>query len=291
MVHLSPIRNLMLGLILLLGSGPVWAGVILSPSAIDLNLEGGSCEGRFSITNSGPRGESCTVKASDPVLQAGGGNLRPNGGEGPPFTIVFTPGEFELAPGRDQSIHYSVRPQGMIPTGVYRAQVQVCSPDSAEPLATIAATARVPEILQLDAAKPQADLSAAEPGMMSTTVRFVLRANSRVVRLYAEITPLRPGSTRGNDLPVVDLDLSRGVEISPTKAHPRDGSGGLAGYARSAGGADQARRSETLVFESDQQTGFEQEVLVTVWWRQGGPMETAGRYAGEVRLIALVGPE
>jgi hypothetical protein len=137
------------------------------------------------------------------------------------------------------------------------------------------------------------DAGTVQTGEFCATITFRVDANLQQVCLLVEASPLYKGDDpNGEEVPPIPLDLSSGVEISPTNAYPLGGRDKIASYLEdSMIGNFPAKKTESICYESSQNNHFSQDVLVTVCWNQDDPEKPTGEYSGKVRLTALLLPE
>jgi hypothetical protein len=129
-------------------------------------------------------------------------------------------------------------------------------------------------------------------GDFAVTIGYHVDSTSQRVDLYVSATDLYMGDvTNDKGTPAIPVNVSRGVSISAPTARALGGSG-IASFTGTGtvDGVD-AHNSESLRFETTQKnTGFSQDVQVTVTWGQNDTEKPPGQYGGRVRLTAMVMP-
>ncbi len=131
-----------------------------------------------------------------------------------------------------------------------------------------------------------------ETGDFSATVGFRVEASAPRVHMAVGATGLhKAGDPTDPAVPPIPVKQSDGVRIETSGASPLGGRGNVAVFVESGSIDDlPAMTTERIAFESGRNGRFDEDVRVTVTWRQDDARKPPGEYSGKVRLMAMILP-
>ncbi|MBT8140517.1 MAG: hypothetical protein KJP25_12190 [Gammaproteobacteria bacterium] len=120
------IKRLCMGLLCLLTSASVLAGISVEPAVVDLNFNAGRATGQFVITNTGDKDERYRIVASFFTLtESGGVQLAEETEHSMASWIKFNPKEFHLPPKSKRLVRFVVLPKKKVEDGQYWAAMEL----------------------------------------------------------------------------------------------------------------------------------------------------------------------
>lgn len=273
---------ILLGMIFISKSCPVLAEVSISPEIIQVNMESHYFEGHFSVVNKNNTDLECSTDIYE-INQKPGSDLNIDELRS---WFTFSQPNFVLKANTEQIIDFAIRIPATTCAGNYNLRIQITNNMNGQTIANGIITLIIKAIISVELIDSYSDLETKASGIFSTTACFLVDANVNKANMQVEVIPMKRVSSKYIE-PMILPDLSMKIVISPTDALPIN-NGYQAGYIKYAdeSTAHNSYISEILDFICDKQSGFHQEILVTVWWKQDDPLMAAGKYIGQIKLTA-----
>ncbi len=125
------------------------------------------------------------------------------------------------------------------------------------------------------------------------TYLFWVQSQASLLNLSCVISDLQISEKRKNagvHVQPMDADLSQGCRIEVPGALATIGGGQfkLAQFGSGKRSAHGGQETDYVTFQTQDNGAFEQDVYVTVFWKQKSPMQLSGIYEGGVSLVAKI---
>ena len=121
-----PVGRMVALLVVFAGAAPLWGGISVAPSFVEVHLDKGRPAGRFEVANLGETEERYRVKALYFNFTSDGNLVRPDPDEHSLVSwIKFNPAELTIAPKSSRLVRFVIVPQGKLIPGEYWAAMEL----------------------------------------------------------------------------------------------------------------------------------------------------------------------